>query len=456
MDRSISVDRFLTGLLRNSTQESLSKMGLGRRTDSEAAFQEFLKRIPSASALSSQNADEGKPAMFASASNTSLFGFGSTNLEGSGVPRVASLEMLRSIVDQESEKLQSRKSLDTGAQAQRAQEQPIASPTSLQQPQVLNTQLFQPSGQAISNAAPSLPQSGEPGGQPLNLPVAGAPGMTNVSLQMPANLLAYQNLQLQNPQLINGTLAGNVPVSLDQMGLKIHPQQPHLQQQQPQQQSPTQQQGGYSEEQDKMEQRRARRMLSNRESARRSRKRKQEQLHELETQIKQLQQKNDNLEQQCQAAAEHVGAINAEKQRLENENHHLNGILTALQKSLGMDQLKAHLPPALGGTSSQPVTPAGTSAMVAAAAAAAPAKPEEAVKPAAAQAAAPVNAEAADTKVGTKRSAAQQVGEVQEGATAAAEARKAQRTGESASNVAGNNSEDGNEDAEEGAAEGSR
>ena len=72
-------------------------------------------------------------------------------------------------------------------------------------------------------------------------------------------------------------------------------------------------------------------MLSNRESARRSRKRKQEQLQELETQIKQLQQKNDNLEQQCQAAAEHVGAINAEKQRLENENHHLNGILTALQ-----------------------------------------------------------------------------------------------------------------------------
>lgn len=97
--------------------------------------------------------------MFASASNTSLFGFGSTNLEGPGVPRVASLEMLRSIVDQESEKLQSRKSLDTGAQAQRAQEQPLASPTSLQQPQVLNTQLFQPSGQAISNAAPTLSQS---------------------------------------------------------------------------------------------------------------------------------------------------------------------------------------------------------------------------------------------------------------------------------------------------------
>lgn len=74
-------------------------------------------------------------------------------------------------------------------------------------------------------------------------------------------------------------------------------------------------------------------MLSNRESARRSRKRKQEQLQELETQIKQLQQKNDGLEQQCQAAADHVAVINGEKQRLENENHHLNGILTALQVS---------------------------------------------------------------------------------------------------------------------------
>lgn len=97
--------------------------------------------------------------MFASASNTSLFGFGSSNLEGSGVPRVASLEMLRSIVDQGSEKLQTRTSADTGAQLQRAQEQTVASPTALRQPQALSTQLFQPSGQAMSNAAQSLPHS---------------------------------------------------------------------------------------------------------------------------------------------------------------------------------------------------------------------------------------------------------------------------------------------------------
>lgn len=204
--------------------------------------------------------------------------------------------------------------------------------------------------------------------------------MANVSLQMPANLLAYQQLA-QNQQLISGTLPGTVPVSFDQMGLKIHPQQHQSQLQQQQQQEqpqPTQshsQHGSGNDEQEKLEQRRARRcallgspgflgatctsfsdishlnhqpprrcmvtrsthslgscrMLSNRESARRSRKRKQEQLQELEAQIKQLQDKNDSLEQQCQAAADHVGVVNNEKQRLENENHHLNGILTALQ-----------------------------------------------------------------------------------------------------------------------------
>ena len=73
------------------------------------------------------------------------------------------------------------------------------------------------------------------------------------------------------------------------------------------------------------------RMLSNRESARRSRKRKQEQLSELEQQVKVLEDKNDNLESQCQAAAVHVQNILADKQRLENENQHLMSILQQLQ-----------------------------------------------------------------------------------------------------------------------------
>jgi hypothetical protein len=73
------------------------------------------------------------------------------------------------------------------------------------------------------------------------------------------------------------------------------------------------------------------RMLSNRESARRSRKRKQEQLSELEKRIEELEKKNGNLESQCQAAAVHVQKLMSDKQRLENENQHLTSIFSQLQ-----------------------------------------------------------------------------------------------------------------------------
>jgi hypothetical protein len=122
--------------------------------------QEFLKRIPSATALSSQNGEEAKP-MFASASNASLFGFGSANLEcGSGVPRVASLDMLRNMVDQESEKTRPSKRSDPGMQFAAAQEG-AQSPTSLRQPHAGHTaqQLFQPSGPSASHQAASIAQS---------------------------------------------------------------------------------------------------------------------------------------------------------------------------------------------------------------------------------------------------------------------------------------------------------
>ena len=73
------------------------------------------------------------------------------------------------------------------------------------------------------------------------------------------------------------------------------------------------------------------RMLSNRESARRSRKRKQEQLQELEGQIETLEKKTASLESQCQAAAVHVQKLMTDKQQLENENQHLMSIFQQLQ-----------------------------------------------------------------------------------------------------------------------------
>ena len=130
------------------------------RSEVLSQVQEFLKRIPSASALSSQLGEEAKPNMLASGSNTSLFGFGSSNLECSGVPRVASLDMLRSMVDQD-EKNRSIKRSEGAVQFTGAPEQagPAQSPTSLRQQPGANAQLFQPSGPTIPHPAQSLAQS---------------------------------------------------------------------------------------------------------------------------------------------------------------------------------------------------------------------------------------------------------------------------------------------------------
>lgn len=97
--------------------------------------------------------------MFASGSNASLFGFGSgANLECGGVPRVASLDMLRNMVDQD-EKNRSIKRNEGTVQFTGAPEQPGQSPQSLRQQPGPNAQLFQPSGSTIPHPAQSLAQS---------------------------------------------------------------------------------------------------------------------------------------------------------------------------------------------------------------------------------------------------------------------------------------------------------
>lgn len=77
---------------------------------------------------------------------------------------------------------------------------------------------------------------------------------------------------------------------------------------------------------EKSEQRRARRMLSNRESARRSRKRKQEHLHTLEEEIRSLQdekgewlESRENLTRRCQTAEEECARLKEENLRLRDE-----------------------------------------------------------------------------------------------------------------------------------------
>jgi len=94
MERSFSVDDLVGGLYR------LGQAGMGR-TDSEAAFQEFLKRIPSATNLAAGGATNlaaldtpGLPTSASFAQVTDAAGL------GGGVPRVPSLDLLAKLVMQ--------------------------------------------------------------------------------------------------------------------------------------------------------------------------------------------------------------------------------------------------------------------------------------------------------------------------------------------------------------------
>lgn len=341
MERSVSVEDFLGGLLRLNKQAGGN--GMGQRTDSEAAFQEFLKRIPSAQNLASQPTGDDKPGhhLFASGSATSLFPLGNNALGTStslgrdaNMPRVASLEMLRTFANQqEQDARQSGTSPVPTSQAQLFQTGVPGVPhniTTSQMHPVTN-------GPAITQA--SLGTNGGPlSSIGMSMAVTGAQQPlpnSGVPLSAPGvNLLAYQQLQqLQQNPILAANLQAAAALQLGELGFKIQTSQS---------QPP--------ETAEKNEQRRARRMLSNRESARRSRKRKQEQLQELEGQISELEVKNENLESQCQAAAVHVQQLMSEKQRLENENQHLLSIFSQLQKSLGKEKILLHLPAALGGS----------------------------------------------------------------------------------------------------------
>jgi hypothetical protein len=100
MERSFSVDDLVGGLYR------LGQAGMGR-TDSEAAFQEFLKRIPSATNLAAGGAGgaaaagglgDGPSGLGLSAS-ASFAAISDAGLGGS-VPRVPSLDLLAKLVMQ--------------------------------------------------------------------------------------------------------------------------------------------------------------------------------------------------------------------------------------------------------------------------------------------------------------------------------------------------------------------
>jgi len=110
MERTFSVDDLIGNVYRLSGAIG----GMGNRTDSEAAFQEFLKRIPSATNLSAAGSAGGaqyEPGALQQTAQQLLSGTGlptstlNASLSGDpapGMPRVPSLDLLRQLVLQNS------------------------------------------------------------------------------------------------------------------------------------------------------------------------------------------------------------------------------------------------------------------------------------------------------------------------------------------------------------------
>lgn len=342
MERSVSVEEFLGGLLRLNRSGSVKMGGLGPRSDSEAAFHEFLKRIPSATALSGQLDD--KTGFFGS--SHSLFNFGGASASGdANMHRVTSLDMLRTYEGAARSHTEAK-----------GTEQPGSSPVG-QSPQ---QKLFQPSqkgdGDATERSA-AMPVSDPHSARHVQPNVQGGaqafphPGMPGMQLPVPA--MSYDPNVLHSPLLTQAQdIRATQPADTGTLDEDDSP--PATANKRSTGRSAAAASASNKDDSDKLSERRARRMLSNRESARRSRRRKQEQLQELEAKIQALEQRNASLEAHCQSVSARVQKLLDAKQELENENQHLTSLFEQLQRSLGKETIRMHLPVALGGVGTAP------------------------------------------------------------------------------------------------------
>ncbi|KAK9827653.1 hypothetical protein WJX81_004026 [Elliptochloris bilobata] len=233
------------------------------RTDSEAAFMDFLKRIPSTSNLAAQASAQGldaaqqqqlmQTAQHMQAAQASGLASSSSlgaplagqlqevgRLNVGGIPRVPSLDLLRQLV----------------------QVNQTMSPSGAKAP------ASAPEGAPLESAPSSRSLPGA-GGAVLPMP-ATVPMVATTLLPVPA---AVPSSGLRHSRVQSGASA---PCTDSESG------------------------GGTKEGQTKADIRRARRMLSNRESARRSRRRKQEHLSTLEEQIAKLNEEKQQLEERCE------------------------------------------------------------------------------------------------------------------------------------------------------------
>eukprot|EP00879_Flechtneria_rotunda_P002753 GHRR01002962.1.p1 GENE.GHRR01002962.1~~GHRR01002962.1.p1 ORF type:complete len:385 (+),score=147.10 GHRR01002962.1:290-1444(+) len=296
MERTLSLDDLVGGIWK------LQNASMGR-TDSEAAFQEFLKRIPSATNLAAAASQyepqlqQAQQLLAGGGASTALpFSGGipeSTN--GNSMPRVPSLDLLRQLV------LQNQ--LGQGhSQGMVKSEVPPAAPLSSGGGHVPPMSMA-PNIEPNSLSALGASVSG------LTAAAAAAAAAANPNLLVnPAAAAAAAALQLQNlgPMRLSSSSA---------------PERDSM---------------------DKSESRRQRRMLSNRESARRSRKRKQEHMQTLEQQIDELKEINkekaavaEHAERRCQSLEDENTRLKEENERLRDELRFLRAELTERKERNG-------------------------------------------------------------------------------------------------------------------------
>uniref|UniRef100_A0A7R9Z0L9 BZIP domain-containing protein n=1 Tax=Chlamydomonas euryale TaxID=1486919 RepID=A0A7R9Z0L9_9CHLO len=238
------------------------------RTDSESAFQEFLKKIPSNQNLASL-ASGGLEAGGALGS-----GLQAASL---GIPRVSSFDLLRNLG------------------STKAEAKPAAQGIGL-------TDL----GSTPVGVAPLLP-GGTP---PLSMGTSASPAGPSGPGSRPALTARAGGSAAPQARGSRSTSAGARVTRSE----------------------PTESDGSDDDPNDgKKEQRKARRMLSNRESARRSRRRKQEHLQLLENEISALVEEQQAWNDKRAAAERRMSTVREEGQRLREENARLRDELQFLR-----------------------------------------------------------------------------------------------------------------------------
>uniref|UniRef100_A0A7R9YTH8 BZIP domain-containing protein n=1 Tax=Chlamydomonas euryale TaxID=1486919 RepID=A0A7R9YTH8_9CHLO len=267
VERNMSVDDLVGGMWRMG-----AAAGVGfKRTDSEAAFQEFLKRIPSSTNITQGGIDAS---------------LGQHLVDGCipGMPRVPSVDFLRQLAN---------------AQSQMGGVSPV----------------MQGARVNVEGPATKLTSSHNPAALKLD-----ANALSSALQSLPADKLEVAPHGLAATKAVLGTSHGHSGG--------------HGSGAQSAQTSAPSSQVDFDQDDDREDNRRARRMLSNRESARRSRRRKQEHLGHLEGQIAALQAEKKTAHDLLASVARRVASMEDDNRRMQQENERLRDELQFLRSEL--------------------------------------------------------------------------------------------------------------------------